>query len=248
MSQDMHTINPDTTVIRKGEYARNGDFHTNLDPNWSYYPIYINKMEVVDDLLRRHSSSSHLVVDAGCGEGTLVERYARQGWNIQGFDKNYGSQYVKEASLLEAPYRDDEVETLLCLDVIEHLVFTDQNKALTELHRILKPGGYAIFSMPNLAHLSSRFKFMFRSKLLRTASISHHPGDRPTPEYLELLASHGFEVLETFGIFPTLPVLFRYVRTHPSKCVGLLRFLRRLPFPVNWNFQVLFLCRKPLGT
>ena len=41
-------------VTRKGEYARHGDFHRHLNPNWNYYPIYLNKLEVIDDVLRRH--------------------------------------------------------------------------------------------------------------------------------------------------------------------------------------------------
>ena len=39
--------------VRKGEYSRLGEFHRNLDPNWSYYPIYINKVELIDELLHR---------------------------------------------------------------------------------------------------------------------------------------------------------------------------------------------------
>jgi hypothetical protein len=32
---------------------------------------------------------------------------------------------------------------------------------------------------------------------------------------------------------------------YPAKSPNLLRWLRKLPFPVNWHFQVLFVCRKP---
>ncbi len=234
---------PETSVVRKGEYSRQGEFHRNLDPNWSYYPIYINKVEAIDGLLRKYGCNHGKILDAGCGEGVLVEKYAAQGWDITGVDKNYASEFVQEGSITEMPFADDRFDTLLCLDVLEHLYYNDQNKALPELHRVLKPGGTAIFSIPNLAHFTSRLKFLLRGKLLRTASIGHHPGDRPLLEYLELLDKYGFEVVERQGIFPTVPPIYRMVMRYPSKCAGLLRFFRKVPFPIDWHFQVLLVCK-----
>lgn len=230
-------------VVRKGEYSRQGDFHRDLDPNWSYYPIYINKLELIDQFLRQFGCDRGKTLDAGCGEGVLVEKYAGQGWDITGVDKNYASRHVQEGSITALPFPDDSFDTVLCLDVLEHLYYNDQETALRELRRVLKPDGVAIFSCPNLAHFTARLKFLFRGKLLRTASIGHHPGDRPILEYLELLHRHGFKVVEKQGIFPTVPPIWRMVMRHPSKSAGLLRFLRKLPFPVNWHFQVLLACK-----
>lgn len=233
--------------VRKGEYARQGEFHRNLDPNWSYYPIYINKVELIDALLKRYGGPQGKTLDAGCGEGVLVEKYAGLGWDIVGVDKNYASEYVQEGSITELPFADQSFDTVMALDVLEHLQYREQPKALTELLRVTRPGGVAIFSCPNLAHFTGRLKMMFRGRLLRTASANHHCGDRAMPEYRELFEKAGYEILEVRGIFPTIPPLYRFVMRNPSKSVGLLRFLQRIPFPVNWNFQVLFVCRKPVA-
>ena len=233
---------PDQPVL-KGEYSRNGEFHRNLDPNWNYYPIYLNKVELVDELLRRYNCQGGKILDAGCGEGVLVEKYANQGWDIIGVDKNYTSAYVKEGSLTELPFDTGSFDTVLCLDVMEHLNFREQKLDMIQLKRVLKPGGTAIFSIPNLSHFTSRLKFMFRGRLLRTASIWHHPGDRPLQEYLTLIESRNFRILEKQGIFPTVPPIYRYVMKNPAKSTGLLRFLRKLPFPVAWNFQVLIVAQ-----
>lgn len=235
---------PPEKPVLKNEYARQGEFHRNLNPNWSYYPIYLNKVEVVDELLHRYANRNGQILDAGCGEGVLVEKYAQQGWNITGIDKNYASQYVQEGSITEIPYADGSLDTVMALDVLEHLLYPDQNLALKELYRVLKPGGTAIFSIPNLAHFTSRLKFLFRGRLLRTADIGHHPGDRPALEYQQLFEKAGFEIIEKRGIFPTVPPIYRMVMRYPAKTPGLLRFLRKLPFPVYWHFQVLFVCRK----
>ena len=98
--------------------------------------------------------------------------------------------------------------------------------------RVLKDDGFLILSVPNLAHLHSRFKFFFAGKLTRTSAVDRHPGDRPLAEYLELLAGTGFEIERRGGIFPTVPVLFRLVNHYPKKMgwlVGVLDVL--LPFP-----------------
>lgn len=230
-------------VTRKGEYARHGDFHRHLNPNWNYYPIYLNKLEVIDDVLRRHHAERGAILDAGCGEGVLVERYRQEGWNILGVDKNYASEYVREGSLTDLPVPSASIDVALCLDVLEHLLYPDQGVAMTELCRTLKPGGLLVLSIPNLAHFTARLKLLFRGRLLRTAALSHHPGDRPALEYQQMLDHYGFEILERHGIFPTVPPIYRWVMRHPARSAGLLRWLRRVPLPTYWCFQVIFVCR-----
>ena len=200
-SQPPETTQPEAAAassepVRKGEYSRRGEFHRNLNPNWSYYPIYVNKVEVVDEMLRRYHCEQGRTLDAGCGEGVLVEKYAEQGWDIIGVDKNYASAYVQEGSILEIPFEDNHFDTVMALDVLEHLNYYQQVPALKELKRVLKPGGILIFSCPNLAHFTGRLKLMFRGKLLRTATLGHHPGDRPMCEYEQLFKLEGFEILD----------------------------------------------------
>jgi len=230
-------------IVRKGEYSRQGDFHKNLDPDWSYYPIYVNKIALVDELLREFGKVKAKTLDAGCGEGVLVEKYSADGWDMTGLDKNYSSSHVREGSMTAMPFSDAEFDNVLCLDVLEHLLYPDQNLALAELRRVMKPDGTLIVSIPNLAHFTARLKFLFRGRLLRTATIGHHPGDRPALEYEKLLTHYRFKIVKTYGIFPTVPPIYRFVMKNPSKSAGLLKFLRKLPFPVYWHFQVLFLCK-----
>ena len=68
--------------------------------------------------------------------------------------------------------------------MLEHLTFEEQPRALAELHRVLRPGGELLVSVPNLAHLQSRVHFLLPGRLIRTASELKHPGDRPVGEYI----------------------------------------------------------------
>lgn len=175
------------------------------------------------------------MLDAGCGEGVLVEEFQSR-LAIEGVDAYYRSDHVRQASLVALPFDDCAFDHALCLDVLEHLSYADQERALAELYRVLAPGGELIVSVPNLAHLQSRVHFALTGRLIRTASPAKHPGDRPIGEYLDLARRAGFQLIERRGIFPTVPVLTRAIRRSPARLLPLHRLLTRLlPVP-GWCF------------
>src|SRR5439155_4951886 len=108
------------------------------------------------------------VLDAGCGEGVLVDEYAGR-LDIIGVDANYSSARVAHGSVTALPFPDASFDRALCLHVLEHLAYEEQPRALAELFRILRPGGERLVSVPNLAHLQSRVQFLLRGRLIRTA-------------------------------------------------------------------------------
>jgi ubiquinone/menaquinone biosynthesis C-methylase UbiE len=152
---------------------------------------------------------------------------------------------VQTGSLTALPFPDATFDRALCLDVLEHLTFDEQPRALAELFRVLKPGGALLVSIPNLAHLQSRVHFLLQGRLIRTASVDKHPGDRPAADYMEMAKRAGFELTTRTGIFPTVPVLTRWIRRRPRALQPLHRWLTRLlPIP-GWCFLNLLTFRKP---
>jgi SAM-dependent methyltransferase len=229
-------------VVRRGEYAARGDYHRAPDPGWEYYPTYLAKLRVVRRWLDQLPPGTR-VLDAGCGEGVLVEEYASR-LAIEGVDEYYSSAHVKSASITALPHADASFDRAMCLDVLEHLAFEDQRRALAELFRILKPSGELLVSVPNLAHLQSRVHFLLTGRLIRTASEQKHPGDRPAAEYVRLAERVGFELIARRGIFPTVPVITRLIRRHPRALLPLHSLLTRLlPVP-GWCFLNVLTFRK----
>jgi 2-polyprenyl-3-methyl-5-hydroxy-6-metoxy-1,4-benzoquinol methylase len=227
--------------VPAGEYATRGDYHRTPSPDWDYYPTYLAKLAFVRRYLEALAPATR-VLDAGCGEGVLVEEYAGR-LRIEGLDENYSSPFVRRGSLLALPYDAACFDRVLCLDVLEHLSFADQPRALAELRRVLSPTGELLVSVPNLAHLQSRLNLLARGRLIRTASELKHPGDRPLAEYRKLVERAGFEVIDVTGIFPTLPVLTPWIRRRPQSRAWLHRLLTRLlPVP-GWSFLTLLRLR-----
>ena len=55
-------------------------------------------------------------------------------------------------------FRDGSVDGILCGDIIEHIF--DIDHFLGELKRVLRPGGWVIFTTPNITSLSDRIRIL----------------------------------------------------------------------------------------
>jgi len=51
-----------------------------------------------------------------------------------------------KADICDLPFKDNSYDVILCNHVLEHI--PDDTKAMQELYRVLKPGGYGIFQIP----------------------------------------------------------------------------------------------------
>lgn len=227
---------------RTGEYAARGDYHRQLDKRWAYYPVYVEKMRMVRSFLDQLPQSAR-ILDVGCGEGLLVEEYRARGFNITGLDLNYESSAVCRGDITNMPFEAGSFDVVLALDVIEHLTFADQERAVVEIKRVLAAGGQYLVTVPNLAHFSSRLAFILTGRLLRTSKIERHPGDRPYAEYRRLFGQH-FELTKVRGIFPTFPISSLLTLASPAGMLWWHRVLNTVAAWPSWCFLTAMWYRK----
>jgi glycosyltransferase involved in cell wall biosynthesis/SAM-dependent methyltransferase len=101
------------------------------------------------------------------------------------------------------PYPDGHFSTVLCCELIEHLGH-DPMHLMSEVNRILKPGGHVVLTTPNLISLRSLsavllgyhpglFSSYLRPDLETSMDERHHREYTPIEIHL-LLADSGFEV------------------------------------------------------
>jgi len=74
-----------------------------------------------------------------------------------------GVDIIHDLNMMPWPFDDQSVEKVLMSQCLEHLV--DHNAAMGEIHRILKPGGKAVISVPHftwqLAYADPTHKHFF---------------------------------------------------------------------------------------
>jgi len=104
------------------------------------------------------------VLDVGCSTGVFLAEMARHGhWELHGVEVNArAAEYARQryglriftGQLAEAGYADEYFDVATLWHVLEHL--PHPRSALSEIHRILKPGGILVVQVPNLGSLEAR--------------------------------------------------------------------------------------------
>src|SRR4030042_5267546 len=117
---------------------------------WWHISCRLVWQAVLDEFVRPRKGTK--ILDVGCGAGINLLMLGQFGQAI-GIDsskravelsKKYGKAALGDA--LKLPFPDESFDVLTALDLLEHL--EDDRKALREWRRVLKPGGYALVSVP----------------------------------------------------------------------------------------------------
>lgn len=102
--------------------------------------------------------SGKRVLDCGCGEGAYVRALLEQGADAEGIEysaakvaafRRLGHEpaRVQEGDLEKLPHPTATYDFALLNEVLEHV--PDDARAVTEVHRVLKPGGLLAVFAPN---------------------------------------------------------------------------------------------------
>ena len=222
-----------------------GPYHWFLP--YFYDRKYKRALELVPDLLK----PTDLLLDLGCGDGRLTALLARQVQLVVGLDNQLlPLQFARllihadNVKLCRGDVRallfpNAVFDTVICFDVIEHIPQEDAHRLITEVHRVLRPGGLFVIVTPNRDSLHNR---VWGHEL-----NPKHYHEYNLPELSETLAAHGYEVKRTAGIYlPPLvlqPYLEHYASVFPLKWifVALIRAGKRLP---TWSEKLLLVAKR----
>lgn len=144
-----------------------------------YCPDWLLLNELARDVktaLRTYARGT--LLDVGCGERPYEHCGARTSRWI-GLDADTNSAADIHGFADSIPLADDSIDTILCTQVLEHV--PDAAKALRELHRVLKPRGIAILTVPQYWPLHEEpFDFQRYTRI----------------GFEQLARTNGFDVLE----------------------------------------------------
>lgn len=160
------------------------------------------------------------VLDVGCGGGLLAERFATIGCAVTGVDRSIPTLTAarnharsagldidyREGSAQQLPFSDGQFDVVCCCDVLEHV--DDVDRVVSEIARVLKPGGIFFFDTINRTWLSKLLAIKVAQDwtLTRVVPRNVHVWEqfiRPH-ELATSLERHGLITHEFAGLSPAM--------------------------------------------
>lgn len=148
------------------------------------------------------------VLDVGCGTGAMLSELKAAGFKVFGLDgspealkfcRKRGLKDLKRTDFEKRlPYTDGSFDTVLCLDVLEHI--EHDSGLLAEMRRVLGQNGKLILTVPAYQRLWTYWDEMVKHK--RRYELAH---------LRKLVKSLGFEIEKAsyFNCFLTPAFLIR---------------------------------------
>ena len=143
------------------------EYHTMRQVEDTYWWYHVLRLEVVKDVASRFPGPKTCkLLDAGCGTGGMLHalRETRPEWQITGLDfspvavdycHERGFADVIRGSVDEMPFPNARFDVVVSLDVLYHRQVS-QNRAISEIARVLKPDGFLILNLPAFDVLRGR--------------------------------------------------------------------------------------------
>lgn len=142
--------------MRAAEYDL---MHAVEDRHWWYTVL----RGLVDEALAGRLPAAARLLDAGCGTGGMLAflRGRKADVELAGVDAaeqavrcchQRGLSAVQQGRVEELPFADASYDVVLCLDVLYH-AGVDEQQALAEMGRVLRPQGLLLLNLPAMAAL-----------------------------------------------------------------------------------------------
>lgn len=111
--------------------------------------------------LKEYVHPNSKILDIGCGNGRLLSTLGDSGIDYTGLDFSdhlirlareiYPQHKFTVGNIITLPFSDHDFNTIFCIAVLHHIPSEAlRSKAIGEIKRVIKPGGYLILSNWNL--------------------------------------------------------------------------------------------------
>jgi len=154
-----------------------------------------------------------VILDGGCGNARDLIQLALHGCKCIGIDlspnmieeakkelatRNIQRVELEVGDLTNLRFCDETFDKVFASEVLEHV--PDYRKAVSEMARVLKPGGTLVVTTPNRHSLYGFDRYIICQRILR---LKHrHPSDewKTFKELASALENNGFEIVRSAGV------------------------------------------------
>ena len=161
----------------------------------SYKNVLVHSIHNRELLAAAKKYFSGRLIDIGCGNkpyAGLLKPFVSEHIGVDHSLTLHGTTNIDiMSSAYEIPVADESFDSALSTAVLEHL--EEPERALRECHRVLKPGGVAVYSVPFIWHLHEDPRDFYRFSKYGLDYLFKKVGF----EIIEIKALSGFWV--TFG-------------------------------------------------
>jgi SAM-dependent methyltransferase len=120
-------------------------------------------------------------LDVATGGGHVARRLRGRGCAVVSLDPSPGMHADVLARAEDIPFEDGSFDVVVAGELLEHL--RDPRRVVSEVLRVLRPGGTFVASVPNAYRLKNRLRFL----------LGRNPEDDPT--HLQMFAPHDLRTL-----------------------------------------------------
>jgi SAM-dependent methyltransferase len=167
-----------------------------------------------------------IVLDAGAGQGAFTAWLADHGYRViaLGIEPSQfgfgGARFVQTNLDQGLPFRDQSVEGIAAIEVLEHL--ENPIGFVREASRCLQRGGWLALTTPNVKSISSRLSFLVRGHHLYFGPKDYEANGHINPVSIEQIRSVAERtgmtieiVTYNLGKLPVPRLRHRLLLTHP---------------------------------
>lgn len=179
----------------------------------SYQDCFTYSRYRLNELLEKHlpeNGTGLRLLDAGCGTGHHLAELRKRGFQVAGVDaskemliharKNNPESEVLEADVEEIPFPDESFDIILSIEVLRHL--PRSAKTISEMERLLKPGGFCLVTATPLLNLNGYALINNLAHRVKIGNLARHKQSFHTSTRLRKEFSQGgFSSVEIHGVY-----------------------------------------------
>ncbi len=201
--------------------------------NYKWYVDARNPLRRLQRRLLLENCEGRRILDIGGGTGRTASALIQNGFEVTVLDRNenimrfgreiHSSLIFIKGDAYRLPFKSGIFDEVLLEEIVEH--FDDQEKAIEEVHRVLRPGGRVILSTPNKYQFRF-YIFLLRLVTLRFSELTEHVKSHTSElnsDQLERLFSK-FTERRVLGINPFCQFLANKI---PKLGIGLLGIFKK---------------------